>query len=92
MSSKRRASSDLASQEGKEKVEIIPLGAGQEVGRSCFILKYLSKTVMFDCGIHPAHSGAELSHMQPPRCSLFPGIGQHEGSGPEEAERNVFLR
>ena len=26
---------------GRNTVEIIPLGAGQEVGRSCIILKYL---------------------------------------------------
>lgn len=38
-------------------VEITPLGAGSEVGRSCIILKYLGKTVMFDCGIHPGFSG-----------------------------------
>lgn len=34
-------------------VEIKPLGAGQEVGRSCILLKYRGKTVMFDCGLHP---------------------------------------
>lgn len=38
-------------------VEFTPLGAGQEVGRSCMILKYQGKTVMFDCGIHPGFSG-----------------------------------
>lgn len=40
-----------------DNMEIMPLGAGQEVGRSCVILKYRGKTVMFDCGIHPARSG-----------------------------------
>ncbi|CAL8460817.1 g348 [Coccomyxa elongata] len=40
-------------------VEIIPLGAGQEVGRSCVILKYMGKTVMFDCGVHPGFSGEQ---------------------------------
>lgn len=40
-----------------EKLEIIPLGAGNEVGRSCIVLKFRGKTVMFDCGIHPALSG-----------------------------------
>lgn len=38
-------------------VEIIPLGAGQEVGRSCIIIKYLGKTIMMDCGIHPGYHG-----------------------------------
>ena len=43
---------------GAEEVVIRPLGAGQEVGRSCFVLRYQGKGVMFDCGIHPAHTGA----------------------------------
>ncbi|PNG71874.1 Cleavage and polyadenylation specificity factor subunit 3, partial [Tetrabaena socialis] len=38
---------------------IIPLGAGSEVGRSCIIFKYQDKTVMFDCGIHPAYKGMD---------------------------------
>ena len=42
---------------GGEKLEITPLGAGNEVGRSCIILKFKGKTVMFDCGIHPALTG-----------------------------------
>lgn len=36
---------------------IMPIGAGMEVGRSCCILKFMGKTIMFDCGIHPAYSG-----------------------------------
>lgn len=40
-----------------ERLEIIPLGAGNEVGRSCIVLKFRGKTVMFDCGIHPGLSG-----------------------------------
>eukprot|EP00899_Mesostigma_viride_P015640 jgi/Mesvir1/24077/Mv10799-RA.1 len=38
-------------------LEITPLGAGNEVGRSCVVLTYQGKTVMFDCGIHPAYGG-----------------------------------
>ena len=38
-------------------LQVIPLGAGQEVGRSCIIVKYQGKTVMLDCGIHPGFSG-----------------------------------
>jgi len=41
----------------KNVMRITPLGAGQEVGRSCVVLEYLGKTIMFDCGIHPARSG-----------------------------------
>lgn len=42
---------------GGANVSIMPLGAGQEVGRSCIIVKYLDKTIMMDCGIHPGYQG-----------------------------------
>jgi len=32
---------------------IRPLGAGQEVGRSCIIIEFKDKRIMLDCGIHP---------------------------------------
>lgn len=40
-----------------DKMEIMPLGAGNEVGRSCVHMTYKGRTVLFDCGIHPAYSG-----------------------------------
>ena len=36
---------------------VTPLGAGAEVGRSCVIVRFKRKTIMFDCGVHPAYSG-----------------------------------
>lgn len=45
-----------ASREGDQLI-ITPLGAGNEVGRSCVYMSYKGKTVLFDCGIHPAYSG-----------------------------------
>ena len=36
-----------------DTLEIMPLGAGQEVGRSCIICKFKDKVIMFDCGLHP---------------------------------------
>ncbi|XP_048531521.1 cleavage and polyadenylation specificity factor subunit 3-I isoform X3 [Triticum urartu] len=36
---------------------ITPLGAGGEVGRSCVHMSFKGRTVLFDCGIHPAYSG-----------------------------------
>lgn len=42
---------------GGDVMEITPLGAGQEVGRSCVLLKFRGKQIMFDCGIHPAFTG-----------------------------------
>lgn len=40
-----------------DMLEVTPLGSGSEVGRSCVIVRFRGKCVMFDCGIHPAHSG-----------------------------------
>jgi len=42
--------------EGDQMV-ITPLGAGSEVGRSCVHMTFKGRTVLFDCGIHPAYSG-----------------------------------
>lgn len=38
-------------------LEITPLGSGNEVGRSCILLRYKGKTVLLDCGVHPAYTG-----------------------------------
>ena len=38
-------------------LEITPLGAGCEVGRSCIHMTYKGQSILFDCGIHPAFSG-----------------------------------
>jgi cleavage and polyadenylation specificity factor subunit 3 len=36
-----------------ERLEFMPLGGGEEVGRSCLILRYKGKTIMLDCGVLP---------------------------------------
>jgi cleavage and polyadenylation specificity factor subunit 3 len=36
---------------------IMPLGAGNEVGRSCIYLAWQGKKILLDCGIHPAYNG-----------------------------------
>jgi cleavage and polyadenylation specificity factor subunit 3 len=46
-------------QQGVEILELQPLGAGCEVGRSCHILRYKGKTIMLDCGILPSFVGVE---------------------------------
>jgi hypothetical protein len=34
-------------------IQIIPLGGGRDVGRSCILTRFKDgKTVMFDCGVH----------------------------------------
>ena len=38
---------------------IKPLGAGQEVGRSCIILEFKGRRIMLDCGIHPGLNGMD---------------------------------
>ncbi|KAL4445408.1 hypothetical protein ABPG77_011233 [Micractinium sp. CCAP 211/92] len=52
---KRPAPADTESLENV--VQVLPLGAGQEVGRSCIIVRYGGKTVMLDCGVHPGFYG-----------------------------------
>ncbi|CAH8533079.1 unnamed protein product [Schistosoma bovis] len=39
--------------EESDKLTIMPLGAGQEVGRSCILLTFKGKKIILDCGIHP---------------------------------------
>ena len=47
------------STEENDILTIIPLGAGQEVGRSCILIHFKGKKIMLDCGIHPGLSGIE---------------------------------
>ncbi len=63
---------------GEDTLQITPLGAGSEVGRSCILLAYKGKNVMLDCGIHPGLSGmaslpyfdeVDLSTVRVRRCS-----------------------
>ncbi|KAI9340894.1 cleavage and polyadenylation specificity factor subunit 3 [Obelidium mucronatum] len=54
----QQTASDTAGvQDAADILRVTPLGAGQEVGRSCLLLEYKNKTVMLDCGLHPAYSG-----------------------------------
>ncbi|GAB4848124.1 Cleavage and polyadenylation specificity factor subunit 3-I [Ancistrocladus abbreviatus] len=55
-SSLKRPDPPAANREGDQLV-ITPLGAGNEVGRSCVYMSYKGKNILFDCGIHPAYSG-----------------------------------
>lgn len=40
-----------------EDLKITPLGAGNEVGRSCIHISYKSFELLLDCGVHPAFTG-----------------------------------
>ncbi|CAF1672357.1 unnamed protein product [Adineta ricciae] len=44
-------------QDDSDKLVIRPLGAGQEVGRSCIYLEFKGKKILLDFGIHPGLSG-----------------------------------
>ncbi|XP_055958003.1 cleavage and polyadenylation specificity factor subunit 3 isoform X1 [Patella vulgata] len=46
----------IPAEEGEQLI-IQPLGAGQEVGRSCIMLSFKGKKIMLDCGIHPGMNG-----------------------------------
>ena len=37
-------------------IQLIPLGAGQDVGRSCILATLGGKTIMFDCGMHMGYN------------------------------------
>ncbi|CCW66457.1 unnamed protein product [Phytomonas sp. Hart1] len=53
------STSSMAGSLPLEEVEVLPLGSGGEVGRSCVILRYKARCVMLDCGNHPAKSGLD---------------------------------
>lgn len=54
---KRAAESQFAVTEEEDILKITPLGAGNEVGRSCILLEFKGKKIMLDCGLHPAYTG-----------------------------------
>ncbi len=79
----------------EDEVQVIPLGAGQEAGRSCILVKFRGKTVMLDCGIHPGHKGTNslpfldtikgdidlvlISHFHLDHCGAIPFLTQKFG-------------
>lgn len=58
-------------QDDQETMCIMPIGAGNEVGRSCVILKFMGKTIMLDCGIHPVSGRVVCSKFE----SFFAYLG-----------------
>eukprot|EP00929_Paragymnodinium_shiwhaense_P002556 TRINITY_DN102842_c0_g1_i1.p1 TRINITY_DN102842_c0_g1~~TRINITY_DN102842_c0_g1_i1.p1 ORF type:complete len:702 (-),score=125.63 TRINITY_DN102842_c0_g1_i1:59-2164(-) len=78
-------------------LEITPLGAGAEVGRSCAVVRFRGKTVMFDCGIHPAHTGMStlpyFDHVNPAEVDLLLVTHfhlDHSGAVPYFVNRTEF--
>lgn len=68
--------------EEKDFVRIQPLGAGNEVGRSCFLLEYqrsgVAGSLMLDCGINPSISEGE-SQSDVPALPFFDLLVQERG-------------
>ncbi|XP_042633762.1 cleavage and polyadenylation specificity factor subunit 3-like isoform X2 [Cyprinus carpio] len=58
MATKRKADVPVPAEES-DQLLIRPLGAGQEVGRSCIILEFKGRKIMLDCGIHPGLEGMD---------------------------------
>ncbi|CAD7083799.1 unnamed protein product [Hermetia illucens] len=56
--SKRKGDNVIPAEEN-DLLLIRPLGAGQEVGRSCIMLEFKGKKIMLDCGIHPGLTGMD---------------------------------
>lgn len=56
MTSKRKPEVQVPAEESDELL-IRPLGAGQEVGRSCHLIEFKGKKILLDCGIHPGMHG-----------------------------------
>lgn len=38
------------------EIKVTPLGAGQDVGRSCILLSIGNKNIMLDCGMHMGYN------------------------------------
>ncbi|XP_054652015.1 cleavage and polyadenylation specificity factor subunit 3 isoform X2 [Dunckerocampus dactyliophorus] len=58
MATKRKVDVAVPAEES-DQLHIRPLGAGQEVGRSCIILEFKGRKIMLDCGIHPGLEGMD---------------------------------
>uniref|UniRef100_H3C9Y3 Cleavage and polyadenylation specificity factor subunit 3 n=1 Tax=Tetraodon nigroviridis TaxID=99883 RepID=H3C9Y3_TETNG len=58
MAAKRKSEVTVPAEES-DQLLIRPLGAGQEVGRSCIILEFKGRKIMLDCGIHPGLEGMD---------------------------------
>ena len=39
-------------------IKVVPLGAGQDVGRSCVLVSIGGKNIIFDCGMHMGYNDA----------------------------------
>jgi cleavage and polyadenylation specificity factor subunit 3 len=57
MNKRKEPPSIIPVAEESDILKLTPLGAGNEVGRSCILLEFKGKKIMLDCGLHPAYTG-----------------------------------
>lgn len=43
------------------EIKVVPLGAGQDVGRSCILVTIGGKNIMLDCGMHMGYNDEVFS-------------------------------
>uniref|UniRef100_A0A2K6PRJ2 Uncharacterized protein n=1 Tax=Rhinopithecus roxellana TaxID=61622 RepID=A0A2K6PRJ2_RHIRO len=48
------------------EIRVTPLGAGQDVGRSCILVSIAGKNVMLDCGMHMGFNDDPPGVLVPP--------------------------
>uniref|UniRef100_A0A8C8ZPV1 Integrator complex subunit 11 n=1 Tax=Prolemur simus TaxID=1328070 RepID=A0A8C8ZPV1_PROSS len=70
------------------EIRVTPLGAGQDVGRSCILVSIAGKNVMLDCGMHMGFSddggpgltcAASPSHFHLDHCGALPYFSEMVG-------------
>lgn len=69
-------------------IQIVPLGAGQDVGRSCILVTIGGKNIMLDCGMHMGFNGKLLNRQHAlallrvngdqPTCSPLPFVSTNQ--------------
>ena len=81
----------------EDVLRFTPLGAGQEVGRSCHLLEFRDMTILLDCGIHPGYDGLNglpfLDRLEPEDidiCLITHFHLDHAASLPYLTERTNF--
>eukprot|EP00959_Pyramimonas_sp_CCMP1952_P284489 5947408-Pyramimonas_sp.AAC.1 len=70
------------------KIDVVPLGAGQDVGRSCVLVTLGGKTIMFDCGIHMGYND-ERRYVQ--MCFARSSCESRLGFAPEVARQAMLF-
>ena len=56
-------------------ISIVPLGAGQDVGRSCILMKIGGKNIMFDCGMHMGYQDERCVRLRVLCVRMFNSFG-----------------